>query len=126
MKSPAKTPRRILIAWGVTVLVLGGMSIVPLKHVGEYFYAEDVKGYWATLQEFVEEKGRYPKDEAEIGAYYNVTLEQLKQEPVVYVPPHSTNADEVVLWWKKKTIFGVKVGITESGVIVKKRSLTND
>jgi|GEM_PF-2524310 len=119
MKKAAKNLRLMLIGLGITVLVIAAIGIVPLKRVTEFIYSEHVKGYWATLQEFVNKNGHYPKDDTEIGAFFHETPEQLKKEPVEYVAPHDTNTDEVVLWWKKKTVFGVRVGITESGNIVR-------
>lgn len=120
MEPSAKTLRPWLIGLGVTVLVFAAIIAAPLKRVTEFCYAKDVKGYWATLQGFVNKNGRYPNGDAEISVFFHETPEQLKQEPVEYVAPHDTNAEEAVLWWKKKTIFGVKVGITESGMIIKK------
>jgi hypothetical protein len=117
MKSPAKTRRLVLIGLIIGVIALGSIIVVPLKRIGEFGRAESVKGYWASLQEFVKQNGRYPKDDAEIGAFFHTAPEQ---EPVEYLAPHDTNADEVVLWWKQRTMFGVRVGITESGAIVKK------
>ncbi|SRR5260221_232735 len=120
MKPSTKTLRLVLIGLGVTVLVIGGISIVPLKRVTEFVYSEDVKGYWASLQDFVNKNERYPTNGAEIGIFFKMSPKELQQAPVEYLAPHDTNADEVVLWWKQKTIFGVKVGITESGMVVKK------
>jgi hypothetical protein len=117
MKPSARIRRLVLIGLGVVVLAIGGLMVVPLKRMGEFGCAESVKGYWASLQDFVKQNGRYPKDEAEIAAFFHTAPDK---EPVEYIAPHDDNTDEVVLWWKKNTIFGVKVGITESGMIVKK------
>ena|ERR1039457_3610918 len=119
MKPSAKTLRRVLIGLSVIVVVIGGISIVPLKRVNEFVYSEDVKGYWASLQDFVNKNGHYPTNDTEIGAFFKMSPKELQQASVEYLSPHDTNADEVVLWWKQKTIFGVRVGITESGIIVK-------
>lgn len=115
------TRRRIVIA---IALVLALMAIVvvfvaipQLRQLEEFGTAESVKGYWAGLQNFQKEHGRYPRDEAEMAAYFQVTA---GTAPVRYVPPHDDNADEPVLWWKEKTRSGVMVGITESGEIVKR------
>jgi hypothetical protein len=109
---------RTLIALGLAAVVIAaiGVALGPVRKVGEFVRAESVKGYWASMQEFEKQKGRYPKDNAEIAAFFHTTA---GSEPVEYVPPRDGNGDEVVLWWKDKTVFGVKVGITKSGVIVK-------
>lgn len=118
MKTPGKTLGRAATVLGVALIVLCGLSIYPLKKVGEFAAAEEVKGYWATLQVFLNKNGRYPKDEEEIGSFFHVSPNQLRLEPVEYLAPRGTNADEVILWRKKKTMFGVRVGVTESGAIV--------
>jgi len=41
-------------------------------------------------------------------------------EPVEYLPPQQSSGDEVILWWKWKTMLGVQVGITKAGTIVKR------
>ena len=79
---------------GVALIVIAAMSVRPLERFGEFDRAESVKGYWASLQHFVEENGRYPKDDKEISAFFHTTSEK---EPVNYIPPQDTNADEVVL-----------------------------
>ena len=113
--------RRIVIA---IALVLALMSIVAvfvaisqIRQFEEFGTAESVKGHWASLQDFRKEHGRYPRDEAEIAAYFQIAA---GTAPVRYVPPHDENADEPILWWKEKTRSGVIVGITESGEIVKR------
>ncbi len=103
-------------------LVLFAAVLIPfvvglVSFVEEFGRAESVKGYWASLQEFVKQQGRYPKDEAEIGAFFQTVP---GKDPVEYVAPHDASSDEVVLWWKQRTLFGVQVGVTESGRIVKK------
>ena len=112
--------RRVLIGLGITVLVIGGICFAPLKRFTEFVYTEDVKGYWASLQDFVNKNERYPTNNTEIAAFFKMSPQELKKAPVEYLAPHDTNTDEVVLWWKHKTIFGVQVGITESGMIIKK------
>jgi len=119
MKTPANNLRRLLIGWAFTVILLGSISIVPLKRAGEFVYSEDIKGYWASLQDFAHKNGRYPTNDTETGIFFKISPEELQQAPVEYLAPHDTNADEVVFWWKQKTIFGVKIGITKSGMIVK-------
>jgi hypothetical protein len=114
--------RRIwtIIALGVaavSVVVAIGVAVGPVRKVGELGRAEAVKGYWASLQEFEKQKGRYPNDNAEIAAFFHTAADS---EPVEYVPPSGGTGDEVILWWKDKTVFGVRVGITKSGEIVKK------
>ena len=119
MKTPGKTLRRVALGLGIALLVLGGISIYPLKRLSEFSCAETVKGYWASLQPFVQTNGRYPRDDAELGALFHETPVQLQNEPVVYLAPHDTNTDEIVLWLKHRSLFGAKIGITESGMIVK-------
>ena len=116
MKPSRKTLRHVLVGLSVLLVVLVAIIVGPLKRLGEFGNAESVKGYWASLQDFVKQNGRYPKDDAEIGAFFHTAADK---EPVEYVAPHDDSADEVVLWWKQKTMFGVRVGITESGTIVK-------
>jgi hypothetical protein len=118
MKSSAKT-RRLFLLGLIGALALGSIVVIVvlLERIGEFGHAESVKGYWASLQDFVKQNGRYPKDDAEIASFFHISTEK---EPVEYLAPHDDRADEVVLWWKQKTIFGVEVGITESGMIVKK------
>jgi len=96
-----------------TLLIIIG----PVRKIGEFGRAEAVKGYWASLQDFEKEKGRYPADDAEIAAFFHATP---GSEPVEYMPPRQSSGDEVILWWKEKTLFGVQVGITKSGTIVKR------
>jgi hypothetical protein len=120
MKWSAKTRRFLLIGLVISVLAIGGLLVVDLERLGEFERAEGVKGYWASLQEFVKQNGHYPKDDKEFGAFFHMTPEELKQAPVEYVALHDNNADEVVLWCKPRTIFGVRIGITESGEVVKK------
>ncbi|OHE80231.1 MAG: hypothetical protein A2107_15560 [Verrucomicrobia bacterium GWF2_62_7] len=118
MKSPQNTRRLVLVGLSIGALVIGSITIVPpLKRISEFGRTESVKGYWLGLQDFVKQNGRYPKDNAEIAAFFSTAPEK---EPVVYMAPHDNSADEVVLWWKQKTMFGVTIGITESGVIVKR------
>ena len=116
-----RSRRRIwtIIALGLAAIIIVaiGVAVGPVRKVGEFGRAEAVKGYWASLQEFEKQKGRYPKDNAEIAAFFHTTADS---EPVEYLPPGHGTADEVILWWKDKTVFGVRVGITKSGVIVKK------
>jgi hypothetical protein len=94
-----------------------GVVAGPVRKMGEFGRAEAVKGYWASLQEFEKQKGRYPKDNAEIAAFFHTVADS---EPIEYVPPRDGSGDEVILWWKNKMIFGVRVGINKSGIIVKK------
>jgi hypothetical protein len=118
MKS-SKTFWKVLIGLAITVFVLGAISIIPLKQLNEFCYAENVKGCWASVQNFVNKNGRYPKDDAELGAFFHETPDQMRHERVEYIAPRDANADEVILWYKERTVFGVRVGITESGTIVK-------
>ena len=115
-----RSRRRIwsIIALGLAVIIIAaiGAAVGPVRKVSEFVRAEHVKGYWASLQEFEKQKGRYPKDNAEIAAFFHAAADS---EPVEYVPPRDGSGDEVVLWWKDKTVFGVRVGITKSGLIVK-------
>jgi hypothetical protein len=116
-----RSRRKILtvVALGVAAVIIAavGVAIGPLRKLGEFGRAESVKGYWASLQEFEKQNGRYPKDTAEIAAFFHTAT---GSERVEYVPPGDNSADEAILWWKGKTMFGVKVGITKSGAIVKK------
>src|SRR5436190_19560429 len=94
-------------------LIAGG----PVRKIGEFGRAEAVKGYWASLQDFEKQNGRYPTNNVEIAEFFHT---EPGSEPVEYVPPQTGSDDEVVLWWKQKTVFGVRVGITKSGAIVKR------
>jgi hypothetical protein len=115
-----KNRHLLLTGLGILVVVLGCTGIIFLKFFSEFRAAEEAEGHWAGIQNFVKVNGRYPKDEAEIGVFFHETPEELKQEPVTYMVPHGMNDDEVILWCKNKTIFGVRIGVTESGTIVKK------
>jgi hypothetical protein len=117
MKPSRKSLRLALVGLIVLAVVLVAVIVGPIKRVGEFGRAESVKGYWASLQDFVKQNGHYPKGDAEIAAFFHTAPEK---EPVEYVAPHDDSADEVVLWWKQKTMFDVKVGVTESGMIVKR------
>src|SRR5262245_21222562 len=110
-------------AWTIIGLALVAIAVAtlliiigPVREIDEFGRAEEVKGYWANLQEFEKQKGRYPADSAEIAAFFHTTT---GSEPVEYVLPHQSG-DEVILWWKEKTLFGIQVGITKSGAIVKR------
>jgi hypothetical protein len=116
MKSRRRIWTFIVLGLAVVILAAIGVALGPVRKISEFGRAESVKGYWAGLQEFEKQKGRYPKDNAEIGAFFHIAADS---EPVEYVPPHEASGDEVILWWKDKTMFGVRVGITKSGLIVK-------
>jgi hypothetical protein len=116
--------RRRTRTWTLVALVLAAIATVallitigPVRKLGEFGRAEAVKGYWASLQEFEKQKGRYPRDDAEIAAFFHTAP---GSEPVEYVPPQQSSGDEVILWWKQKTMFGIQVGITKTGTIVKR------
>lgn len=119
MTAPIKYRRLLLVGLGILIVALGCGGIALLKFLGESRDAEELQGHWASIQNFVKANGHYPKDEAEIGAFFHETPEELKQEPVEYIAPHSIDRDEVILWCKNKTIFGVRIGVTQSGTIVK-------
>ncbi len=102
------------------MIVFCCFAIVLFKRLDEFRKVEEAEGHWASIQNFVKVNGRYPKDEAEIGAFFHETPEELKQEPVEYLAPHDTNGDDVILWCKSKTIFGVRIGVTQSGTVVKR------
>jgi len=104
-----------LIAAGV-LLTASGLILWPYKRFSEFGMAETVKGYWASLNDFEKKNGRYPKDNAEINAFFN---DDTAKAPVEYVPPSTTNANEVILWYKGTTLLGAHIGITKSGDIVK-------
>ena len=110
---------RTNVALGLMAIIIAmfGVAVGPLRKLGEFGRAEAVKGYWASLQAFEKQNGRYPKDSVEIAAFFHTAADS---ESVEYVPPRDGGADEVILWWKDKTIFGVRIGITKSGTIVKK------
>lgn len=108
--------------WTIIGLALAAVTALlialgPVRKLGEFGRAEGVKGYWANLQDFEKQNGRYPRDDAEIAASFHITP---GLEPVEYVPPSQSSGDAVILWWKEKTLFGVQVGITKSGTIVKR------
>lgn len=113
----SKKAKWLILASLILVSIALLATIGPLIRVIEFGYAEGCKGYWASLQEFVKQNGRYPKDEAEIGNFFKI---EAGKEPVEYIAPHDETTDEVILWWKEKSLLVRKVGITESGVIVKK------
>jgi hypothetical protein len=107
-------------AWlGLAAVVIAAFLIAvgPVRKIGEFGRAEAVKGYWASLQDFEKQNGRYPIDNAEIAAFFHT---KPGSEPVEYVSPQQAGRDDVVLWWKQKTLFGVQVGITKSGTVVKR------
>lgn len=114
-----KYRRLLLVGLGIMIVALGCYGIFAFKSIDEFSKAEGAKGHWVGIQQFVKVNGRYPKDEAEVGAFFHETPEELKQEPVEYVAPHDLNGDDVILWCRKKTIFGVRIGVTQSGSIVK-------
>ena len=107
----------IWLAIAVAVIAAVLIATGPVRKIGEFGRAEAVKGYWASLEEFEKQNGRYPTNNAEIATYFRTTP---GTEPVEYVPPQHNGNDEVVLWWKQKTLFGVQVGITRSGTVVKR------
>lgn len=116
MKLSVKTLRLSPAVLSVLTVLSVVIILGPLKHLVEFERAESVKGYWASLQDFVKENGRYPNSESEIGVFFRTAPDK---EPAEYVAPGDDRVDEVVLWWRQKTIFGVRIGITESGTIVK-------
>lgn len=104
-----------LVAAGV-LLAASGLILGPYQRFIEFGMAETVKGYWASLNDFEKKNGRYPKDNAEINAFFR---DDTAKAPVEYVPPSTTNANEVVLWYKGTTLLGARMGITRSGDMVK-------
>ena len=115
-----KKLRPWIIGGLITLAILVGIAGPFLKRFYEFAITESVKGYWVGLHDFETKNGRFPKDDEVLGAFFHETSEQLKKEPVEYVPPRDTNSDEVILWCKKTTLFGTRIGITESGTLVKK------
>jgi hypothetical protein len=114
-----KNRRLLLAGLGILIVTLAWIGVILVERLGEFRDSEEAEGHWASLQNFVKANGRYPKDEEEIGTFFHETPEELKEEPVKYIVPQGTNGDEVILWCNSKTIFGVRVGVTESGTIVK-------
>jgi hypothetical protein len=116
-----KARRKFVIAVALVLALMGivlvCVAIPQLRKLEEFGAAESVKGYWASLQDFQKKHGRYPRDEAEIAAFFQIAAETA---PVRYEPPYDDSADEPILWWKEKTRSGVTVGITEAGEIVKR------
>jgi hypothetical protein len=114
-----KKRRIILIGLGILIVVLGCYGVLGFKSIDEFEKAEGAKGHWVGIQQFVKANGRYPTNEAEVGTFFHETPEELKQEPVEYVAPRDFNGDDVILWYRKKTIFGVRIGVTQTGSVVK-------
>jgi hypothetical protein len=117
MRTRQKIITVIAIILALMIVGVFGVAIPQLGKLDEFSKVESVKGYWASLQDFQKQHGRYPKDEAEIAAFFHIGV---GTAPAHYVPPHDDTADEPILWWKEKTRSGVTVGITEAGSIVKK------
>lgn len=85
--------------------------------IQEVLFTESIKGEWIDVMKFVKAKGRYPNNLNELNAYYNYTSEE---EVITYLKPIDEGKDEVILWWKKESISGKRIGIKESGLVVKK------
>jgi hypothetical protein len=117
MKSNRKITK--LVTMGCALLAVAGIALglMILRQFEEFGRVEAVKGYWASLVTFRNQFGRYPKGSAEISEFFKTDADIA---PVEYVEPSDDDADETILWWKDRTRFGVMVGITESGDIVKK------
>jgi hypothetical protein len=98
MKWPAKTRQFLLIGLVTSVLAIGGLLVVNLERFGEFDRAEGVKGYWASLQEFVKQNGHYPKDDKEIGAFFHMTPEELRHAPGFRLAP-SLWSQPILLFW---------------------------
>jgi hypothetical protein len=107
----------VLVLAVIIIAAIWIIAIGQVRKLDEFAKVESVKGYWSSLQDFRKQYGRYPKDEAEIAAFFHTGV---GAAPAAYVPPHDDSADEPILWWKDKTKSGVMVGITESGSIVRK------
>jgi len=114
-----KKRRIILIGLGIMIIALGCFAIIFFKFLDEFNKSQEAQGHWAGIQQFVKANGRYPTNEVEVGAFFHESPEEVKQEPVEYVAPHDSNGDDVILWCRKKTIFGVRIGVTQTGSIVK-------
>ena len=97
-------------------MAASGLILGPYQRFSEFGMAETVKGYWASLNDFEKKNGRYPKDNSEINAFFR---DDTAKEPVEYMPPSTTNANEVILWYKATTLLGARIGITKSGDMVK-------
>ena len=97
-------------------MAASGLILGPYQRFSEFGMAETVKGYWASLNDFEKKNGRYPKDNAEISAFFR---DDTAKAPVEYMPPSTTNANEVILWYKGTTLLGARIGITKSGDLVK-------
>lgn len=117
MKSNRKTSKIVTIGCSFVAVAGIALGLKILLQFEEFGRTEAVKGYWASLATFHNQFGRYPKDTAEISEFFKNDADFA---PVEYVKPLDDNADETILWWKDRTRFGVMIGITESGDIVKK------
>ena len=81
--------------------------------------AEELKGEWISIQDYIKDKNEYPRDLIELNKFYNYT--PTEDEKVVYIKPTDENKNEVILWWKEKSRLNHRIGIKESGEVIKEK-----
>ncbi len=82
--------------------------------------SEGIKGEWISVQDFVKAKGTYPKDLNELNTYYHYTPKG--EDDIIYIKPNDDDKDEIILWLKRSTCAGTRIGIRESGLVVKEKT----
>lgn len=110
--------RTKVIGVGISVLlaVAALLAVHTWRDFQEFRIVEECKGYWLDVHKFQEETGRLPENEAELASFYATDL---SNSPVYYVKPTDDKRDEVVIWWKEIPCCGKRIGVTESGMVVK-------
>lgn len=95
------------------------LRLVVGPGIQELSISESIKGDWKDIQKFVEARGQYPNNSDELDEFYSYTP---NGDEATYIKPIDDDKDEVILWWKELSRSGKKIGIRESGVIVKEEN----
>ena len=112
-----------VIILSVVIIALAAVSLFMVymyENYQESLFFESLKPDWHTLIQYKGNAGRFPKDLQEYADYYK-NGDNAGTLPVIYIRPQDEEKDEVMLWWKKRTLKGTRIGITESGKPIKEK-----
>lgn len=123
-----KRKTRKVILFTISTLGLFGLSALTFLRVflapkfeefEEFVRVEDAKSEWIAIIEFKNTKNRYPYDLDELSSHFQYTS---SEENIIYLPPRDNNTDEIILWLKRESKLGNRIGVRESGIVVKTKT----